>query len=67
MQDNRVYTNSTRSISVKISPAVHQAIKFYALENNLTIQRVIEKVLHDFVEEEGFLHKRYVKKKVSKK
>ena len=66
MNDPFVYSNEKRSLSFKLSPKVHSALRFHCLDTGETMQSVIESLIESFVDSRGLLGKSraVLKKKV---
>jgi hypothetical protein len=68
MNDPFISSYEKRSVSFKIPPKMHQALKFYCLDVGITMQKIVETLIDKFVEEKGLLKvAKPLKKKVSKK
>lgn len=65
MNEKFVTSSEKRSISLKVRNQVHQALRFYCLDRNITIQQVVEELIESFLIEKKFFGA--AKKKVSKK
>jgi hypothetical protein len=63
-----MYAYNKRTISLKVDPLIHSALKYYCLEEGKTIQQIVEKILREFIQGEKMLD-RYtaVKKRITKK
>jgi hypothetical protein len=67
MNEKFITSSQKRSISLKVRNEVHQALRFYCIERDITIQQVLEALLDEFLTGKGFFKQDKPKKKVSKK
>jgi hypothetical protein len=67
-QEVSIYNYTKRTISLKVDPLIHSALKYYCMDQEKTIQQVVETILQAFIKQTGLMEKYgTVKKKVTKK
>jgi predicted transcriptional regulator YheO len=68
MNEKFITSAQKRSISLKVRNEVHQALRFYCIERDVTIQQVLEELLDEFLTTKKYFPiAKTAKKKVSKK
>lgn len=55
MNDPFCYARDKKSMSFKLSPKIHSALRFHCLDTGESMQSVVETLIESFVDERGLL------------